>query len=94
MSARRLVKSWMLGAALLGLVSCSSRPVLEGARLEALADVAAQVDGDRLMGLVTEVVAAHSQDTLVDCSFLSEWEREAPGKQLCHLTRQKAGELM
>ncbi len=56
--------------------------------------MAAQVDGDRLMGLVTEVVAAHGQDTLVDCSFLSEWEREAAGKQLCHLTRQKAGELM
>jgi hypothetical protein len=79
---------------LLGLLSCSNRPVLEGARLEALADVAAQVDGERLMGLVTEVVAAHGQDTFVDCSFLNEWERETFGEQLCHLTRQKAGELM
>jgi Zn-dependent M28 family amino/carboxypeptidase len=93
MSATRLVKPWLLGAALLGLLSCS-KPVLEGARLEALADVAAQVEGDRLMGLVSEVVAAHAQETPVDCSFLSDSEREAVGNQLCHLTRQKAGELV
>jgi hypothetical protein len=93
-SAPRPRKSWLLGAALLGLVSCSNRPVLEGARMEALADVAAQVDGERLMGLVTDVVAAHGQDTFVDCSFLKEEDRARVEKQLCHLTRQKSGELM
>ena len=90
MSAPRPVKSWWLGAALLGLLSCS-KPVLENARLEALADVATQVDGERLMGLVSEVVATHVQDT-VDCPLLDETRRN--DRQYCPLTRRKAGELI
>ena len=94
MSILRSVKSWLPGVALIGLMSCS-KPVLQDAHLEALADVASQVDGNRLMGLVSEVVAAHGQDTLVDCSFLSEAERERGSERpFCHLTRQKAGELI
>jgi hypothetical protein len=84
------VKSWLLGAALLGVLSCS-KPVLEGANLEALADVANQVDGKRLMDLVSEIVATHTQDT-VDCPFLSEEQRH--DKQYCQLTHQKTGELI
>ncbi|MFE8600253.1 M28 family peptidase [Archangium violaceum] len=85
------MSSLLLGAAMLGLLSCS-KPVLEGARLDALADVASQVDGDRLMGLVSELVDTHKNDTPFECTFLSEWQREEFGNPLCHLTRQKAGE--
>lgn len=93
MSASRGVKCCLLGAALLGLLSCS-KPVLEGARLEALADVASQVDGERLMGLVSEIVDVRRQDSLADCSFLSETQREHLGNPLCHLTRNKTAELL
>ena len=69
MNVLRPMKSCLLGAVLLGLLSCS-QPVLEGARLDALAEVASQVDGDRLMGLVTEFVNEHRQDT-VECPLQS-----------------------
>lgn len=93
MSALRGVKCCLLGAALLGLLSCS-KPVLEGARLEALAGVASQVDGERLMGLVSEIVDAHRQDSRADCSFLSESQRDRLEKPFCHLTRNKTAELL
>ncbi|MET0401224.1 MAG: M28 family peptidase [Cystobacter sp.] len=95
MSLVRFVGGCLSGVALLGLVTCTRPPVLQGARLEALADVASQVDGERLMGVVSDVIAAHRQDTLVDCSFLSEEERAHGAEQpFCHLTRQKAGALV
>ena len=91
-TSTRAVGAWLAGAALFGLLSCS-RPVVEAARLEPLADVAAQVDGERLMGLVSELVDAHLQDTPTDCSFLTEAQR--PNYEvLCHHTRRKAGELV
>lgn len=92
-ASRRAVRAWLAGAALLGLLSCAPRPVVESARLEHLADVAAQVDGERLMGLVSELVDAHLQDTPTDCSFLPE-DRRSDDELLCHHSRRKAGELV
>jgi hypothetical protein len=91
---KRSWRSRVLGVALLGLSSCSSKPVLPGARLEALAELAARVDGARLMGLVSDVVDAHAQDTPLDCSFLRPQEQEAFGHPLCYLSRDKAGALL
>lgn len=81
------------GALLLGLLSCS-RPLLEDAQLEQLAEVAAQVDGDRLMGMVADVVDARRRDTALDCSFIPESERPYYSEEVCHLTRQKTAEYM
>ncbi|HZI07621.1 MAG TPA: M28 family peptidase [Archangium sp.] len=81
-----------MGAALLGVLSCS-RPVLEGARLEQLAEVAAQVDEARLMGLVSELVKAHQEDTPLGCAWLTEDQRSRH-EVVCHLTREKAAALL
>ena len=42
-TSRHVMKVSLAGATLLGLLSCS-RPVLEGAQLEQLAEIAGQVD--------------------------------------------------
>ncbi|MGZ3460784.1 MAG: M28 family metallopeptidase [Archangium sp.] len=84
------MKCCLLGAVLLGLVSCSS-PVLEDARLDALANIASQVDKDNLMGLVSEIVDAHRQDVL-DCPQLSAEQRN--DTKYCSLTRRKSGDLL
>ncbi|MFL5357609.1 M28 family metallopeptidase [Archangium sp.] len=90
MSTLRGVKCCVLGAVMLGLLSCS-KPVLEGARLEALAEVASQVNQDNLKGLVTELVDAHHMDT-VDCPQLVEAERH--DRAHCALSRNRSGELL
>ncbi len=91
-TSRHVMKVSLAGATLLGVLSCS-RPVLEGAQLEQLAEVAGQVDGERLMDTVSEVVKAHQEDTPVPCSWLTEDQRSRH-EQVCHLTREKAGALM
>jgi len=92
-AACRAGRVWAAGALLLSLLSCS-RPLLEGARLEQLADVAAQVDGDRLMRMVADVVDARRGDTVLGCSFIPESERPYYGQEVCHLTRQKTAEYI
>ncbi len=83
----------LAGVALLGLLSCSRPVVLEGARLDQLAEVAAQVDEGRLMGLVSEVVKAHQEDTPLGCAWLTEDQRSRY-EVVCHLTREKAATLV
>jgi hypothetical protein len=84
----------LLCLALLGTTSCSEKPLLEGARMERLGELSEQVEQDRLMGLVQELVDAHLQDTPVDCSSFQDFPDEAARKQLCSLTRERAGALM
>ncbi|HZH13424.1 MAG TPA: M28 family peptidase [Archangium sp.] len=91
-ASRRVTKVGLAGAALLGVLSCS-RPVLEGARLEQLAQVAAQVNEERLMGTLSEVVKAHQEDTPLGCAWLTEDQRSRH-EVVCHLTREKAAALL
>jgi Peptidase family M28 len=84
----------LLCLALLGAASCSEKPLLEGARMESLRAIAAQVEQERLMGLVQELVATHQEDTPVDCSYFQDFPDERARDQLCHLTRERAGARM
>ncbi|HYO59972.1 M28 family peptidase [Archangium sp.] len=83
----------LLCLALLGTTACSEKPLLEGARMERLREIAERVEQDRLMGLVQELVQAHRQDTPVDCSSFQDLPDEAL-EALCNLTRERAGALM
>lgn len=72
------------------LSGCATEPVLREPRLEQLAALSAQVDGELLMGTLRELVEAHRQDTPLDCTGLGG-DRYPP---YCHLTRERAGALM
>jgi Zn-dependent M28 family amino/carboxypeptidase len=76
--------------AALGLSGCTEPARLEEGRLGGLDGLASGVSRDRLMDDVRALVDAHLRDTPVDCTGLEL--SEAP--ELCHLTRDKARELM
>ncbi|HEY8207239.1 MAG TPA: M28 family peptidase [Myxococcaceae bacterium] len=77
-------------SSLLLLVSagCQQRPVLEGANLAGLRELADAVDGDLLMEDVRELAAAHGSETPLDCRDFNFADR------LCHLTHLDARALM
>lgn len=84
----------LLCLALLGAASCSEKPLLEGAQLERLREIATQVDQERLMGLTRELVTAHQEDTPVDCSSFQDFPDEGARDALCHLSRERSGARM
>ena len=84
----------LLCLALLGTTSCSEKPLLEGARMDRLGELAGRVEQERLMGLVQELVTAHQEDTPVYCSEFENILDEKVRDTLCHLTRDRSGALM
>ncbi|WP_375767654.1 M28 family peptidase [Archangium gephyra] len=84
----------LLCLALLGTTSCSEKPLLEGARMDRLGELAGQVEQERLMGLVRELVTAHQEDTPVFCSEFQDVQDEVVRDTFCHLTRDRSGALM
>lgn len=83
---RRLLLACLLSA-------CASTSLEEGHAARAL-EVAGSVDSDRLVGMVTELVAAHADDTPLDCSVLDLEELDQVRRPVCHLTRDKARVLV
>lgn len=89
LSLRRSVpKCLQLGLAALTsslAISCASPVSLDPAQLEALKPLVAEVDQDRLLQTVQDLVQAHLDDVPMDCS---QWDytRESD----CHLTRELA----
>ncbi|QRN95174.1 M28 family peptidase [Archangium violaceum] len=85
---RLACKLLAVSLALLG-VTCTPR-TLEGADLARLEELVAQVDQERLMRHVDELVKAHLEDTPLPCSV---WDDEH-FPALCSLTRDRAGQMM
>jgi len=77
-------------SSLLLLVSagCQQRPVLEGANLAGLRELADAVDDGLLMDGVRELAGAHGSETPLDCTGFDFAQR------LCHLTHLEARALM
>jgi len=75
------------------LLSCTPTVEISQERLNALGALAAEVDQNRLMGLVSELTKAHGSEEPMDCSA---WY-EAPvivQDEICFLTRQKSGTIV
>lgn len=83
----------MLAGALLGAAACAPVTPLDNTQLPALESLIQEIDQDRLMDSVAEVVAVHESDTEpVDCTVLGFETVVAP--ELCNLTHLRAGELL
>jgi hypothetical protein len=86
-----------LFAALLFLAvsSCASRPPIDEAAVRRVGDFALGVERSRLVSDVDALVAAHREDTPLDCASLFEVEQLDPERHpVCHLTREKARQLV
>jgi hypothetical protein len=90
---RTLIRhSFLLAGTALALASgCARTTALDEARTEGLAELASEVDAERLMTFTSEVVAAHQSDTPVDCALMHQ---EDPLSVGCNLTRDKARAYM
>jgi hypothetical protein len=79
------------GTALLGAPACVPTSPIQDADLESLRVIIQQVDEARLKSTVEALANAHLEDTPLDCSHLDVHRDFSP---MCHLTRDKARELM
>jgi len=78
------------GTLALLLLSCTPTIDIPQERLDALGALAAEVQQERLMGLVNEIITAHGAEEPMDCT---PW-KEAPvivNEEICFLTRQRSG---
>ena len=74
-----------VAAVTMALACCSDQVELEPARVEPARTLAAEVDAERVLAAVSELVEAHRSDTPLDCGLL-----EDPEPELCHLTHRHA----
>jgi peptidase M28-like protein len=82
----------MLAGALLGAAACAPVTPLDTSRLPAIESLVQEIDQDRMMATVTDLVAAHKSEEPLDCTLLGPNTSIYP--ELCNLTHQRAGELM
>jgi Zn-dependent M28 family amino/carboxypeptidase len=75
---------------LLALGACSSRPPIEEAAVTRAGDFAAGVEESRLMSDVEALVAAHLEDTPLDCNSFELDTLDTERHPVCNLTREKA----
>jgi Zn-dependent M28 family amino/carboxypeptidase len=86
-----------LFAALLLLVvsSCASRTPVDEAAVTRVGDFASGVERSRLVSDVDALVAAHREDTPLDCASLIDLDQlDTEHHPVCHLTRDKARQLV
>jgi hypothetical protein len=82
----------LLAAALLGAAACSPVTPLDESKLPVIEEIAGQIDQDRLMATVSDLVAEHKSEAPLDCKLLGE--HATVYAELCNLTHVKAGEYM
>lgn len=90
MSHVRPCSSLLAAGVLAGLTACNSQSPLRDADLVGLGAVAQEVDGARLMSLVSDLATEHRLDTKHDCTGLES--QRLPG--LCFLSNARAGALV
>ncbi len=85
-----------LSAALLLLTAgaCASRPTVEDAAVSRAGDFASGVERARLVSDVDALVAAHDTDTPLDCALFDTSVIDTTRRPVCHVTREKARELV
>ncbi|HYO55010.1 M28 family peptidase [Archangium sp.] len=79
---------------LLAVSSCASRPSVEDSAVARAGDFASGVEKDRVMSDVEALVAAHREDTPLDCALFDTSEIDTTRRPVCHLTREKARQLV
>jgi Zn-dependent M28 family amino/carboxypeptidase len=79
---------------LLAVSACASRPPVEEAAITRAGDFAAGVERSRLVSDVDALVAAHVEDTPLDCSTFDLDTLDTERHPVCHLTREKARQLV
>ncbi|WP_152621937.1 M28 family peptidase [Archangium violaceum] len=89
---RSFPRPMLLAAALLGASACTPVTPLDESKLPVLEEIASQIDQDRLMGTVADLVAEHKSEKPFDCELLGPNTSVYP--ELCNLTHEKAGEYM
>jgi peptidase M28-like protein len=78
----------------LAVSSCASRSAPDEAGLSRAGDFAAGVEQQRLMSDVDVLVAAHREDTPLDCGLFAPSELDNARRPVCNLTREKARQLV
>lgn len=89
-STRRL----LLAGALLGAAACTPVTPLDTTQLPAIESLIHEIDRDRLMLTVSDLVATHKSEAPLDCALLNLGVNATLYPELCNLTHQKAGEMM
>lgn len=82
---------WLAGV-LLGSAACTPVTPLDTSRLPAIESLMQDIDQDRLMATVQELVSEHKSEAPLDCVLLGVNASIYP--ELCNLTHKKAGDLM
>ncbi len=82
----------LLAGVLLGSAACTPVTPLDTAQLPAIESLIQEIDQDRLMDNVSDLVAAHRTEAPLDCELLGTNSSIYP--ELCNLTHLRAGELM
>ncbi|OJT25091.1 hypothetical protein BO221_11985 [Archangium sp. Cb G35] len=82
----------LLAAALLGAAACSPVTPLDTSKLPILEEISGQIDQDRMMATVGDLVAEHKSEEPLDCNLLGDNASVYP--ELCNLTHVKAGEYL
>jgi hypothetical protein len=80
-------------ALLLGLTACTPT-TLPDANLPMLATLAGEVDGERLMSTLTQVVESHRLDTPLDCEPLRSIKGLILPEHACFLSKNRTGTLV
>lgn len=89
---RSSTRQLLLAGALLGSAACTPVTPLDTSQLPAIVSLIQEIDQDRLMGTVTDLVSAHKSEEPLDCELLGVNASIYP--ELCNLTHRKAGDLM
>ncbi len=79
---------------LLAVNACASRPSVEDSAVVRAGDFASGVEKGRLMSDVEALVVAHREDTPLDCALFDTSEIDTTRRPVCHLTREKARQLV
>ncbi|HEX5746346.1 MAG TPA: M28 family peptidase [Archangium sp.] len=89
---RSSTRTMLLAGALLGTAACAPVTPLDTTQLPPIESMIQEIDKDRLMLTVADLVATHKSEEPMDCSLVGANGSVFP--ELCNLTRVKAGELM
>ncbi|MFY0567875.1 M28 family peptidase [Archangium lansingense] len=79
---------------LLAVSACTSALPIEEAAITQAGDFAAGVEKSRLVSDVDSLVAAHLEDTPIDCSNFDFDTLDTEIHPVCHITREKARQLI
>lgn len=85
-----------LSAALLLLAAgaCASRSSVEDSAVSRAGDFAGGVEKSNLESDVERLAAAHDEDTPLDCALFDTSEIDTTRRPVCHVTREKARQLV